>query len=58
MHAGHVPADEFDGFVQHVLPPARNEDMSSFINEQLGTCQRHTACRACDYRNLAVELYH
>jgi hypothetical protein len=32
--------------------------MSSFINEQLGTSQRHTTCRACDHRNLAIELSH
>jgi hypothetical protein len=32
--------------------------MSSFINEQLGTSQRHTACPAGDYRDLAIEFSH
>jgi hypothetical protein len=32
--------------------------VGAFINEQLGTSQRHTACRACDHRNLAIELSH
>jgi hypothetical protein len=32
--------------------------VSSFIHEQLGTGQRHTACRACDHGDLAIELSH
>jgi hypothetical protein len=41
LHAGHVPADQLDGFVQRFLPPARDEDMRSFVYEQLGAGQRH-----------------
>jgi hypothetical protein len=43
LHAGHVPADQFDGFIKGVPPPTRDEDVSSFVDEQLGTGQRHTA---------------
>jgi AcrR family transcriptional regulator len=32
--------------------------VSSFVDEQLGTRQGHTACRACDHRDLAIELSH
>lgn len=52
LHAGHIPADQLDGFVQRVLPPARNEDVSSFVDELLRTGQCHTTCRAGDHRNL------
>jgi hypothetical protein len=58
LHAGHVPADQLDGFVQRLLPSARDEDVSSFVHEQLGTGQRHTTCRTCDHRDLAIELSH
>jgi hypothetical protein len=42
LHARHVPADQLDGFIQSFLPPTRDENVSSFVNEQLGTGQRHT----------------
>jgi hypothetical protein len=42
LHAGRVPADQLDGFIQSFLPPTRDENVSSFVNEQLGTGQRHT----------------
>jgi hypothetical protein len=42
LHAGHVSADQLDGFIQSILPPTRDENVSSFVNEQLGTGQRHT----------------
>ena len=58
LHAGHVPADLLDGFVQRVLASARDEDVGSFVYEQLGAGQRHTTCRACDHRDLAIELSH
>src|SRR3979411_3094244 len=32
--------------------------VSSLVNEQLGTGQRHTTCRAGDHRDLAIELSH
>jgi hypothetical protein len=41
MHAGHVSTDQFDGFIQRLLPPTRDEDVSAFLNEQLGAGQRH-----------------
>ena len=43
LHAGDVPADQPDGFVQCFLPPARDEDVSSFVCEQLGSGQRHAS---------------
>lgn len=49
LHAGHVPADQLNSRVQRVLVSASDEDVSSFVDEQLGTSQRHTACRACDH---------
>src|SRR5271170_6319993 len=58
LHAGHVPANQLDGFIHSLLPPTRNENVSSFVNEQLGTGQRHTARRAGDHRDLAIELSH
>ena len=38
-----VSADQLDGFIQSFLPPTRDENVSSFVNEQLGTGQRHIA---------------
>jgi hypothetical protein len=58
LHAGHVAADHLDGFVQRVLPAARDEDVGSFVDEQLGAGQRHSTCRTCDHRDLAIELSH
>jgi len=34
-HAGHVAADQLDGFVQRVLVSARDEDVSSFVVDEL-----------------------
>jgi hypothetical protein len=45
LHAGHIPADQLDGFVQRFLPPARDEDMRSFVYEQLGAGQRERRAR-------------
>ncbi len=42
-HAGHVPANQLDGLVERLLPPARDEDIGTFFNEPLGTRQRHAA---------------
>ena len=35
LHAGHVPADQFDGLIQSFLPPARDEDIGAFFDKQL-----------------------
>src|SRR5882757_1017981 len=58
LHAGHVSADQLHGFIHGVLPSARDEDVGSFANEQLGAGQRHTACRAGDHRDFAIDFSH
>ena len=40
------------------LPPARDEDMRSFVDEQLGAGQRQATRAARDHRDLAIELSH
>src|SRR6185503_3124056 len=58
LHASHVPPDQFDGFLHRVLPSARDEDVSAFLNEQLGAGQRHATCSARNHCDLAIELSH
>src|ERR1700748_1609525 len=58
LHAGHVPPDLCDGFVQRVLASTRDEDVSSFVSEQLGAGQGHATRRAGDHRDLATEFSH
>ena len=58
LHAGHIPADQLHGFVQRILPSARDEDVSPFVHEQLRAGQRHAARCTRDHRDLAVELAH
>jgi hypothetical protein len=41
LHASDVSADQLDGVIQGFPLPTRDEDVSSLINEQLGTGQRH-----------------
>src|SRR5581483_118472 len=57
-HAGHVPADQLDGLVERLLPPAGDENVSAFCNEALGARQRHAARAAGDDCNLTVKLSH
>src|SRR3954447_723669 len=42
-HAGHVPADQFDGLIERFLSTTCNENMGAFFNEPLGARQRHAA---------------
>src|ERR1700733_11207132 len=57
-HAGHVPADQLDGLVERLLPPARDEDIGAFLNKQLGARQRHAARSTRDDGNLTLKLSH
>ena len=57
-HAGHVPADQFDGLVQRLLFPARDENIGAFFNEPLGARERHAARSARDDCNLTRKLSH
>src|ERR1700760_557428 len=53
-HAGYVPADQPEGLVERLLPPARDEDIGAFFNEPLGARQRHAARSTRDDCNLTV----
>src|SRR6185312_10506144 len=57
-HAGHVPANQPDGLVERLLPPARDENIGAFFDEPPGARQRHAARSARDDRNLILELSH
>src|SRR6202011_2150539 len=53
-HAGHVPANQLDGFIERLLPPTRDENVGTFFNEALGARQRHAARSTCDYCDLTL----
>src|SRR5258708_5917133 len=57
-HAGHVPANQLDGLVERLLPPARDENIGAFFNKQLGARQCHTARSTRDDCNLTLKLSH
>ena len=57
-HAGHVPANQLDGLVERLLPPARDENIGAFFNEPLGARQRHAARSTRDDCNLTLKLSH
>jgi hypothetical protein len=57
-HAGHIPANQPDGLIERLLPPARDENIGAFFNEQLGARQRHAARSTRDDCNLTVKLSH
>ncbi len=57
-HAGHVPANQLDGLVERLLPPARDENVGAFFNEPLGARQRHAARSTRDDCNLTFKLSH
>src|SRR5689334_1076741 len=57
-HAGHVPANQLDGLVERLLPPARDEDIGTFFNEPLGARQRQAARSTRDDCNLTLKLSH
>src|SRR6202035_497680 len=54
-HARHVPANQLDGLVERLLPPARDENVGAFFNEPLGARQL-LAARSTHYDcNLAFK---
>src|SRR5712692_359258 len=57
-HAGYVPANQPDGLVERLLPPARDENVGAFFNEPLGARQRHAARSTRDDCNLTLKLSH
>jgi hypothetical protein len=57
-YAGDVPADQFDGLVQRLLSPARDEHVCAFFNEPLGARQRHAAGPTRNDGNLTFKLSH
>jgi hypothetical protein len=40
LHAGHVPANQPDGLIELLLPPARDEHVGALFNEPPGARQR------------------
>src|SRR6266403_5308541 len=57
-HADHVPANQLDGLVERLLPPAHNENVGAFFNKPLGARQRHAARSTRDDCNLTLKLSH
>ncbi len=57
-HAGHVRANQPDGLVDRLLPPARDENVGAFFNEPLGARQRQAARTTRDECNLTFKLSH
>src|SRR5260221_14406901 len=57
-HAGHVPANQLDGLIERLLPPARDKNIGAFFNEPLGARQRHAARSTRDDCNLTLKLSH
>src|SRR5882724_11205929 len=56
--AGHVSANQPDGLVERLLPPARDENIGAFFNEPPGARQRHAARSTRDDCDLTLELSH
>jgi len=42
-HAGHVPANQLDGLIERLLPPAGDENVGAFFDKQLAARQPHAA---------------
>jgi hypothetical protein len=57
-HAGHVPANQPDGLVERLLPPARDENVGAFFNEPPGARQHHAARSTRDDCNFTFKLSH
>src|ERR1700741_4261781 len=57
-HAGHVSANQLDGLIERLLPPARDENVGTFFNEAFGARQRHAARSTRDDCNLTFKLSH
>jgi len=58
LDGGDVAADQLSGLVQHFLPLGLDEDVRSFLDEQLGAGQCHAARSAGDHLYLAIQLSH
>src|ERR1700733_1152624 len=58
LDAGYIPADYLHGLVDLLLLPARDENVSTLLHEELGACQRHAARPTCDDCNLTFKLSH
>jgi hypothetical protein len=43
-HAGHVPANQLDGLIESLLPPACDENVGAFFNEPLANYERSEVC--------------
>src|SRR6202021_466143 len=57
-HAGYVPANQLDGLIERLLPPARDENVGTFFNEALGALQRQAARSTRDDCNFSFKLSH
>src|SRR6266403_5549523 len=57
-HADHVPANQLDGLVERLLPPARDKNIGAFFDEPLGARQRHAARSTRDDCNLTLKPSH
>src|SRR6185437_2746046 len=57
-HPSHVAANQLDGLIERLLPPARDENVGTFFNEPLGARQRHAARSTRDDSNLTLKLSH
>jgi hypothetical protein len=57
-HTGHVLADQLDGLIERLLPPARDEDVGTLFDEALGSRQRQAARSTRDDCDLTSKLSH
>src|SRR3984957_16116318 len=57
-HGGYVPANQLDGLVECLLPPAHDENIGALFNEPLRARQRHAARSTRDDCNLTLKLSH
>src|ERR1700733_11716159 len=58
LDAGYIPANRLHGLIELLLPSTRDENVSAFFNEQLGTRQRHAARTTCNDCNFSFKLSH
>jgi hypothetical protein len=51
-------ADQLDGLIERLLPPARDENVGAFFNEPLGALQRQAARSTRNDCNFSFKLSH